>query len=98
MTETNAHTIKRWKIAPLIPRHINQELSAHSPFLRQLLFNRGIITAEAAQAYLSQESPTNPDPFQLKGMDKAVALIHEALESEKKIAIYGDYDTDGVTS
>ena len=98
MTETNAHTIKRWKIAPLIPRHINQELSAHSPFLRQLLFNRGIITAEAAQAYLSQESPTNPDPFQLKDMDKAVALIHEALQTEKKIAIYGDYDTDGVTS
>lgn len=98
MTETHPTIPKRWKIAPLIPPHISRELRAHSPFLRQLLFNRGIVTAEAARAYLSDQSPTDPDPFALKGMREAVDLIHGSLQHNQKIAVYGDYDTDGVTS
>lgn len=99
MTESNHHsTQKRWNISPLIPTHISRELSEHSPFLRQLLFNRGITTAESARAYLGADSPTDTNPFALKDMDKAVALIHDALESDQNVAIYGDYDTDGVTS
>ena len=99
MTETNHHsTPKRWKISPLVPPHISRELSEHSPFLRQLLFNRGITTAESARAYLGADSPTDTNPFALKDMDKAVALIHNALENKQNVAIYGDYDTDGVTS
>lgn len=99
MTESNHHsTPKRWTISPLIPAHISRELSEHSPFLRQLLFNRGITTAESARAYLGADSPTDTNPFALKDMDKAVALIHNALESNQNVAIYGDYDTDGVTS
>ena len=99
MTESNHHsTQKRWNISPLIPTHISRELSEHSPFLRQLLFNRGITTAESARAYLGADSPTDTNPFALKDMDKAVALIHHALESDQNVAIYGDYDTDGVTS
>lgn len=99
MTESNNHsTPKRWTVSPLIPPHISRELSEHSPFLRKLLFNRGITTAESALAYLGAESPTDTNPFALKDMDKAVMLIHEAVENNQKIAIYGDYDTDGVTS
>ncbi len=67
------------------------------PFLRQLLFNRGITTAETARAYL-RGIPTDTNPFALKDMDKAVEIIHNAIESNQNIAIYGDYDTDGVTS
>lgn len=99
MTENNNRIIKKsWTVSPLIPAHINRELSEFSPFLRQLLFNRGIVDAEVARAYTSQDSPTNPDPFAFKDMDKAVTLIHAALEESRSIAIYGDYDTDGVTS
>lgn len=99
MTEASRPiTSKRWIVAPLIPAHISRELSDHSPFLRQLLFNRGINTAETARSYLSTQSPTNPDPLQLKDMAKAVAIIHAALQEGTRIAIYGDYDTDGVTS
>ncbi|MFA7115079.1 MAG: hypothetical protein WC214_06445, partial [Candidatus Omnitrophota bacterium] len=66
MTENNSHPIqKRWKVSPLLPAHISQELSEHTPFLRQLLFNRGVTTAESARAYLSDESPTDTDPFAL---------------------------------
>lgn len=99
MTESNHHsTPKRWTISPLVPPHISQGLSEHSPFLRQLLFNRGITTAESARAYLSSDSPTDTNPFALKDMEKAVAIIHEAVTDSQNIAIYGDYDTDGVTS
>ena len=98
MTENYQPASKRWKISPLVPPHISRELSAYSPFLRQLLFNRGIVTADSAQAYLSGQSPTNPDPLALIGMEKAVELLHNALLSGKNIAIYGDYDTDGVTA
>ncbi len=99
MTESNHHsTSKRWTVSPLLPPHISRELSEHSPFLRQLLFNRGITTAESARAYLGAESPTDTDPFALKGMKKAVEIVHNAIKSNQNIAIYGDYDTDGVTS
>ena len=99
MTESNITSIpKRWRIAPLIPGHISRELNEYPPFLRQLLFNRGIVSAEQARAYLSDESPTDTNPLNLKDMPKAVALIHEAITNQQNIAIYGDYDADGVTS
>lgn len=93
------HTLaKRWITAPLIPQDINRQMSSVSPFLRQLLYNRGISTNSAAEAYISNESPTNPDPFQMLDMDKAVEALHEAIVARQNIAIYGDYDADGVTS
>ena len=89
---------KRWITSPLIPQDINRQMTSVSPFLRQLLYNRGIATNSAAEAYISTESPTNPDPFQMLDMEKAVEALHEAIEARQKIAIYGDYDADGVTS
>lgn len=89
---------KRWITSPLIPPDINRQMSEVSPFLRQLLYNRGIETNEAALAYVSGNSPTNPDPFQMLGMKEAVEVLHAAVENGSKIAVYGDYDADGVTS
>ena len=89
---------KDWKIAPEIPVEISQALQNFSPFLRQMLYNRGIKDREAAFAYISREVSTNTDPFQLQDMQTAVDLLHHALESTGSIAIYGDYDVDGVTA
>ena len=89
---------KNWKIAPEIPTEISQALQNFSPFLRQLLYNRGIKDRDAAFAYISREVSTDTDPFQLKDMQTAVGLLHSTLESTGSIAIYGDYDVDGVTA
>ena len=98
MTLTNNTPKKRWVLAPPIPNEVKQTLSDYPPFLRQLLFNRGITTAEAAKAYLSSDSPTPTDPFLLLGMREAVSVIEAALQANENITVYGDYDTDGVTS
>jgi single-stranded-DNA-specific exonuclease len=99
MTETK-HTSpkKRWVIAPPIPNDIKHALRDYPPLLRQLLFNRGINTAEGARTYLGTESPTSTDPFLMLGMREAVAVIEQALQADENITIYGDYDTDGVTA
>lgn len=98
MPKTPRQLAKRWITSPLIPPNISRQMPDVSPFLRQLLYNRGIESNEAALAYISGDSPTNPDPFQMLGMHEAVEVLHDAIQSGQKIAIYGDYDADGVTS
>lgn len=69
-----------------------------SPITARLLYNRGYDTVEKAQAFLGIDINTLHDPYLMKDMDKAVARIHRAIEQGECIAIYGDYDVDGVTS
>ena len=89
---------KRWKVAIPIPIHVDQELSEFSALFRQLLFNRGIDTVEAARAFVNCTTPFSTDPFYIKDMDIAVERLHNAIITGEKIAIYGDYDADGVTA
>lgn len=93
-------TEKRWIIAEpdeqLISR-LSVEL-ALSPILIRLLVNRGITTASEILDFLSADSQEYIDPFLFNDMNKAVRRIHEAIDNNEKILIYGDYDADGVTS
>lgn len=66
--------------------------------LGQLLFNRGHATAAAARAFLRAEVNSDTNPMQLLDMETAVARICRALQDGELIAIYGDYDVDGVTA
>jgi len=91
-------TSKRWVISPRIPPSINHALNEFSPLLRQLLYNRGISDSKTAWAYVRGEASRSTDPFLLKDMEQAVEVLHHAITSNHSIAIYGDYDVDGVTS
>ena len=64
----------------------------------KILASRGIIDSEVAKDFLHMDASAMHDPFLLYDMEKAVALIKTAIASDKKIAVYGDYDADGVTS
>jgi len=89
---------KRWVIAPPITSQASESLSAFPLILKQMLFNRGIGADADARAFLKAQANVNTDPFQLLGMQAAVDRIRYALEQDEPIAIYGDYDVDGVTA
>ncbi len=89
---------KRWLIPPTLTPEADSNLAAFPPLLRQILFNRGYPTDAEARAFLKAEADFNTDPFQMKGMHEAVERICFAMEHNEPIAIYGDYDVDGVTA
>jgi len=89
---------KRWLIAPALPPEADSDLAAFPPLLRQILFNRGYATDAQARAFLKAETSFDTDPFQMSGMHAAVERICFAIEHQEPIAIYGDYDVDGVTA
>jgi single-stranded-DNA-specific exonuclease len=89
---------KRWIVPPQITPEADSELSAFPPVLRQILFNRGYATDADARAYLNAKPSVNTDPFQMTGMREAVDRIQFAIHNNEPIAIYGDYDVDGVTA
>jgi single-stranded-DNA-specific exonuclease len=69
-----------------------------SPVTAQVLINRGIENETEAELFFKSSLFDLPSPYLLKGMDKAVERIKTAIEKKEKIAIYGDYDVDGVTA
>ena len=95
---TNLNQEKRWLISPEITPQAQEALSAFSPVMRQLLFNRGYATDAEARAYLRAETLFNPDPYQMTGVASAVDLIRNTISHAGLVAIYGDYDVDGVTA
>jgi single-stranded-DNA-specific exonuclease len=89
---------KRWLVQPSLTPAAGKNLAAFPPVLRQLLFNRGISADAEARAYLRAETNFDTNPFQMTGMEQAVARIRQAIAAGEAIAIYGDYDVDGVTA
>ncbi len=65
--------------------------------LAQILFNRGYTSREAVQRFLA-ESAHPVDPWLLKDMDQAVNRLWRAIDEREPIAVYGDFDCDGVTA
>ncbi len=68
------------------------------PLAARVLAARGQGAPDAAAEFLGASLSSLPDPFSMKDMDRAVERIRRALEAGERIACYGDYDVDGVTS
>lgn len=73
---------------------ISRELSL-PPVIATIMLNRGI--SEPGN-FINPTEDSLIDPFCMKGMKRATERILKALENHEKIAIYGDYDVDGITS
>ena len=69
----------------------------YAPLSAMILASRGMNNAAAADSFLSCNDPL-PDPFLLKDMDKAVGRVALAMTRGEKIAVFGDYDVDGITA
>ena len=68
------------------------------PFVAGIFVNRGISTPAEARTFLDPRLSELPDPFQMAGMRAAAERLSRAVRSREKVAIFGDYDADGVTS
>ncbi|NUM46332.1 MAG: single-stranded-DNA-specific exonuclease RecJ, partial [Anaerolineales bacterium] len=89
---------KRWHLAPPLTPAADAALNRFFPITRQILFNRGFSTPAEADRFLRAAAPEVTDSFLLTDMEPAVARILHALEHNQPIAVYGDYDADGVTA
>ena len=88
---------KHWQPAePAPPAHLARYRD-FSPILAQILYNRGFEDPVAAEGFI-HDSHLTEDPSALKDIDKAVARINAAIAAQEAIAVYGDYDADGVTA
>ena len=67
--------------------------------IKKILKNRGVCDEESIQKFLNPSiKEYMPDPSVLMDMDRAANIIADAVQAKRKIAIYGDYDVDGITS
>ncbi|HSO93205.1 MAG TPA: DHH family phosphoesterase [Candidatus Dormibacteraeota bacterium] len=84
----------------LLPEPLRAQpgLQAYSPVFRQILHGRGVTQARHLDPWLQTDLERAPDPFLLKDMQVACDLIGDAVASGRRIAVYGDYDADGVTA
>jgi single-stranded-DNA-specific exonuclease len=73
-------------------------LAKISPLLSQVLINRDILDIEQAKEFLSPKLVDLIAPEKMHGIPDAAQRVKEAIENQEKIAIYGDYDVDGITS
>jgi single-stranded-DNA-specific exonuclease len=88
---------KRWQIAPPASQQHLDRFQDLQPLVVQLLYNRNIRDPAAVREFLAVGAHGH-NPFLLKGMDAAVARLRVAVRKQEPIAIYGDFDTDGVTA
>ncbi len=88
---------KEWIIAPKIPVDVKNELCDYSEIMQQILYNRGITDAGSAAQFLQKDS-SGYDPFLMNDMERAVGRLLQAIDSQEIIAVFGDYDADGITS
>ena len=69
-----------------------------TPLLTAVLRARGADTPEKARQYLLRNESQMCDPMLLADMDKAVTRIELAVDKHERLAVYGDYDVDGISS
>jgi single-stranded-DNA-specific exonuclease len=86
----------RWKVLPPAPdEYLNA--SDLSPLIAQLLYNRGV-KPEEIDPFLSADRRLEGNPFLLPDISRAVSRVYKAVLAREKIAVYGDFDVDGVTA
>ncbi|MDE5768933.1 MAG: single-stranded-DNA-specific exonuclease RecJ [Oscillospiraceae bacterium] len=90
--------MKKWKIHRPDPKHVAEIKAAGdlSEICCRVLVSQGYIHVQQTADVLSCQQLS--DPFLICDMQKAADLLNQAIEDQKKICIYGDYDCDGVMS
>ncbi len=90
----------RWKLSEVKEdiRALFAEEFKLNPIVSQILVNRSITDLETARRFLNPSLHDLHSPFLMKAMKEGVARLIRAVQGGEKVAIYGDYDADGITS
>ena len=87
-----------WNVSNPDVNAVNALVGAgYSPLSAMILSSRGIHDAAMAQQQLSCNAPL-PDPYLMTDMDLAAGRVGLAMTRGEKIAVFGDYDVDGITA
>lgn len=88
---------QQWQVLPVASApHFNR--FSHMPrSIAQILYNRGITDVKAAEQFVGANY-VDDNPFTMKGMMEAVTALRQAIRDRDPIAVYGDFDADGVTA
>ena len=89
---------RRWQIASPFSDAADVARSAGTaPLVAQILYNRGLTTAQAVKGFISPRLNDLHDPELMPNVDLAAERIVRAITNNEAIVIYGDYDVDGMT-
>ncbi len=87
-----------WNVAKAEHNEIMaMEQAGFSPLVARILCSRGYTSPEQARDFLSAAEPL-PDPLEMRDMDKAARRVRRALQEKETMAVFGDYDVDGITA
>ncbi len=87
----------RWNLLPPAPDKRLVTSFGLSPLIAQLLYNRGLTEPSQLEPFIAADKRLCGDPSLLPDIHPAIARIYRALLSGENIAIYGDFDADGIT-
>ena len=91
-------TKRRWHFLPPPPPGFSARFPDLPPLWAHLLYTRGVRTSEEANSFTHPERQPLHDPYLLPDMDQAVDRLLRAHDAGEWVAIFGDFDTDGVTA
>ena len=87
-----------WKCAQPQAQDVNALVGGgFPPLAAMVLAGRGLTDVKKARDFLCCDAAL-PDPFAMTDMDKAAARVRKAVDTHEKIAVFGDYDVDGITA
>ncbi len=91
---------KRWQVQPERPEEVKELSVRHGlpPLVACLLLNRGLNGAEDIQAFLDPVLERLYPPFGLADLEIAATRLGQAVRRGEPVAVYGDYDADGITA
>jgi single-stranded-DNA-specific exonuclease len=88
---------KNYRLKEAVPQDVSDAFIDLSPLAKQLLWNRGLTSKEEVDTFLTPSYDTHlHDPFLMTDMDVAVSRVLLAIKNNERIAIYSDYDCDGI--
>ncbi len=88
----------RWEPVPPAPAQLYERFPDLPALFVQVLYTRGLTTEARIRAFLAEDGASCCSPFEMPGIAEAVQLIRAAITAAMPIAVYGDYDADGVTA